>query len=261
MNINSATTGRAVRAARAVAAFQTSTEIASESPAGRLLALRSGAPRRPVAMIEMSDVLLPTTGHSRQRTVSGVSLRTYAGEISNVLGSNGSAQTLLAVLAGQVIPATGTFLLGGIELKQLSDVHRRHLLTFAVGTVLPDDVLPLNGTVVDGVLAPLLAQGLPHGLTLARARVMLENLCLGGRGDALVRELSVSQERLALFARALAGGTSVLVCVQPELGLARNEAAALRQALFSAAKDGGRCVLMSTSDERFAGMADRTLWL
>lgn len=219
------------------------------------------APRRTVATIELKDVRLATAGMSGA-TVSGLSLRAYGGRLLNILDGDTCASTrLLETLAGKVIAAEGSCRIGGIELKRLSRRHLGHFLIGAVATVLPSDSLGAEVSLLESVAAPMLSRGLPKDIALARAEAALSFLSGHVCTDRDPGELDRAHVRLALFARAIASSTPVLIIAKPELNLSDSEADVLGQAVRSAAIDRGCCVVLSSADARFANLADETLWL
>jgi predicted ABC-type transport system involved in lysophospholipase L1 biosynthesis ATPase subunit len=217
--------------------------------------------RHPVATIELKDVRLATADMPGAR-ISGLSLRAYGGRLLNILGGDTCASTrLLETMAGKVFAAEGSCRIGGIELKRLSRGHLGHFLRRAVATVLPSDSLDEKASLLESVAAPMLSQGLPEELALARAEAALGFLSGHIPIDRHPAAFGRAHLRLALFARAIASSTPVLVIAKPELNLSDAEAEVVVQALRSAAIDRGCCVVLSSADAKFANLAHETLWL
>jgi predicted ABC-type transport system involved in lysophospholipase L1 biosynthesis ATPase subunit len=218
--------------------------------------------QRASAAIELTEVCLSDGPGPCLVRISGLTRRLSAGAIVNVVGgdSNGCA-ILLATMSGRMLPAAGTCRICGVDLAKLSLGARERQIAQTVATVLPGDGLMTRSRIIEGVALPLVARGVAPSSAIQRARAAMSSLGISMLCDSLPWELQPAHFRLALFARALAGSAPVLVCSHPEQSLGPEHAGLLRQAIHSAAKDQGRCVVLSSADRRFMSLADSAWWL
>jgi ABC-type branched-subunit amino acid transport system ATPase component len=156
----------------------------------------------------MSPALLDVAGVSRRfgglQAVDNVSFAVMPGEITGLLGPNGSGKTtVLNLISGALKPHAGSIRLRGLAIESLAP-HRVARLgiarTFQLVRVLP------SLTCQENVLAGLAFARTPvwGDAAAKRADDLLARAGLGGRGATLTGELTyIDQKRLEL-ARALA---------------------------------------------------------
>jgi iron complex transport system ATP-binding protein len=204
------------------------------------------------------------TGRRRppRPVLAGVTARAAAGELTVLVGPNGTGKsTLLHAVAGLLPPLAGAVRLDGADLLALPPAERAR----RVAVVLTERVEP-------GLLAveELVALGRhPHtGPTGAlraadRAAVAAAITAVGARHLAgrRVAELSDGERQRVLTARALAQEPAVLLLDEPTAFLDVSSRVALLGLLRGLARDDGLCVLVSTHDlEPALRLADH-VWL
>jgi ABC-type polar amino acid transport system ATPase subunit len=166
--------------------------------------------------------------------LDGVDLHAAAGEIVALMGLSGSGKTtILRVLAGLERPDAGE-----IDVPRAGMVFQFHFLFEHLSAL--ENVC----------LAPIHAQRISRKDAEARARVLLGELGVGHREQALPRELSGGEAQRVAIARALAVDPPVLLLDEPTASLdpaRRNDLGdALRQLAGS-----GRTLLLTSHDDDF----------
>jgi ABC-type polar amino acid transport system ATPase subunit len=192
----------------------------------------------------------------RRHVVHGVSLDVARGEILAVMGASGAGKTsVLRAVAGLDPIAAGTVAIDGLQLsagplprgEAVRELHRR------VGMVFQFHHLFEHLTALHNVwLALVHVQRQPRPEAERKARELLEHLGVGGRADAVPRELSGGEAQRVAIARALAVGPPLLLMDEPTASLdpaRRGELAATLRQLASE----GRTIVVATHDEDFAG--------
>jgi putative ABC transport system ATP-binding protein len=155
-------------------------------------------------------------GESLIRAVDGVSLEVRAGEFVALLGTSGSGKSsLLNLIAGLDRPTSGTVIVEGRNLAELSreDLSKHRLRT--VGMVFQSFNLIPNMTVLENVELPLRFAEVDRGQRDGWAREALERVRLGKRLDHRPSELSGGEQQRTALARALINRPKLLLADEP----------------------------------------------
>lgn len=209
--------------------------------------------------VVLTDV---TVRHANRRTAAleGISLRLSPGACLGIVGPGGSGKsTLAAVLAGAVVPASGTADLDGIAIAKWQRCDGAPPIGY-----LPDEPLLLEGSVHDSITR-FSGDGVAAAAEAAMRAGVHETLAglvdgyettigPGGRG------LSRRERRAVALARALHGAPRVLVLDEPELGLDAADVRRLVSAL-AALKSAGVGLVIVTQDSRLLALTDTVLML
>lgn len=108
------------------------------------------------------------------RALRGVDLDVVAGQVLAVTGPSGSGKsTLLHVLAGVLVPDTGSVHYAGRDIARLDEAERSRLRLAEFGFVFQFGQLLPDLSALDNVTIPLLLAGAPRRRALARARAQL----------------------------------------------------------------------------------------
>ena len=206
--------------------------------------LRSSPSPRTALRGEGQDVVLAVDGVVRRygglTAVDGVCLTLGRQERLAVIGPNGAGKTtLFKLIAGEVIPNSGTIRFDGRDVTQWSARRRARLgiaRTFQVSNLFP------SLTVFENVRLAALAKRaarwkfwpeLGHGDADARARsrAVIDQLLLGPRMDSRVADLSHGERRQLEIAMALVVEPRLLLLDEPAAGLSLVERVRLREVL------------------------------
>lgn len=191
--------------------------------------------------------------------VQDVSLTVAAGEFVAVCGPSGCGKSTLLLMAGAVLrPDAGRVLLAGVNPYTLSPDERAAFRGRHVGFVFQQFHLVPYLTVLENVLAPVLAHGVPDAQD--RARQLLEQFGLRGRLQHVPSELSTGERQRVAMARALLNRPQVLLADEPTGNLDPENAEIALGFLTDFARAGG-AVLLVTHDVAAAGRADRIVRL
>jgi putative ABC transport system ATP-binding protein len=187
-----------------------------------------------------------------------VSVTIASGEIAVLVGRSGSGKsTLLNVIAGIDHPSAGTVLVDGTDLTALDEQARTRFRRRHIGFVFQFfNLIPLL-TVEENLLLPLELNGRADPAGVARARVLLERVGLGGRGDSFPDRLSGGEQQRVAIARALVHEPALILADEPTGNLDAETAAGVLELLDTLAREAGRTVLMVTHSREVVGVADR----
>jgi len=176
-----------------------------------------------------------------------------AGETRLLLGKSGSGKTtMLQLLAGLRQPASGEVTINGQKLNKLSGTELDHFRGQHVGMIFQTAHF-LRALTVRENLA--MAQQLA-GKPIDRLRIdgLLEQLDLGGKGNALPDRLSVGQQQRAAIARAIVNQPAVIFADEPTSALDDDNTRQVIELLQSQAAAVNASLLIVTHDNRLTGI-------
>lgn len=196
--------------------------------------------------VPATPVLAASDLHFRYRgtqspVTNGVNLRIHAGEVYCLLGANGTGKTtLIRQMTGELIPDTGTALIGGVPALQTRKAGNR-----GVG------ILPQSANLFEALsvrqhlicFSELKFDKRAHQKAAVEASIERFNL------QALLRKkagtLSLGQKRLVLVALACLGDPGLLMLDEPTVGMDP----AARRVLWQVLRDAqhrGTAILLTT---------------
>ena len=170
-------------------------------------------------MLDARDL---TVRYDHRVAVAGVSLSLKEAEITAIIGPNGAGKsTLLRTLNGQLQPASGTVLIDGQPINQLS----RRSISRKIAVVAQEAELRFPVTVLEFVLGGRFAWATHTGWgweterDLNIAESVLRETELSELSARLMNELSGGERQRALMARALATEAPILLLDEPTANL------------------------------------------
>jgi ABC-type multidrug transport system ATPase subunit len=184
-----------------------------------------------------------------RRVLDGVDAHLPAGELSALMGPSGAGKsTLLAIIAGHLVPTTGTVRVTDSAGRATSQVE---------WMVQSTPTLPRR-TAWDNAALGALARGLDRPLARDEAARVLEMLSLTAVRDTRAFRLSGGERQRVAVARSIARRTPVLLADEPTASLDPESRAAVCHALRVAA-DAGVTVAVATHDPWVADRCDRVV--
>jgi branched-chain amino acid transport system ATP-binding protein len=146
-----------------------------------------------------------------------VSLEVPAGSLCGVVGRNGAGKTtLMRAIVGALPTRSGSITLGGVDLRPLASYRRAQM---GIGYMPEDRRLVPELNAEDNILLPAWASRPREAADrlLATYEVIPE---LRGLARRRTTQLSGGQQKIVALARALAGGTRLLLLDEPLEGVA-----------------------------------------
>jgi putative ABC transport system ATP-binding protein len=191
------------------------------------------------------------------RAVDGVSLSVGPGELVALYGPSGSGKTtLLMLIAGLLIPDSGSVTVNGREVSMLSARERAHYRRSELGFIRQSlDLIP-GVRADDNAALKLLATS---GRRDAQRRVapLLERLGLNGRAQQRAEQLSMGERQRVMIARALSTGPSLVLADEPTGSLDSDRGREVLGLLAEVCHEREVGILLVTHDPRAAAFADQ----
>jgi ABC-type antimicrobial peptide transport system, ATPase component len=200
-------------------------------------------------------------GEAAVTALREVSLHVSAGELVAVMGPSGSGKSTLLNLAGGLDRATsGTVTLAGADLGALSPGELAALRRRQVGYVFQDLNLIPSLTAAENVMLPRELDGVRAGVARDEALAALAEAGVAHVADRFPEELSGGQRQRVAIARSLVGERRLILADEPTGALDTPSGDEVLR-LLRARCDAGAAVLLVTHESRYAGWADRVLFL
>lgn len=207
------------------------------------------------------------------RAVDRLSFDVAAGTIVSLIGPNGAGKTTVFNVISGFVRARGSVRFSGVELLGRPPYRRsglglgrifQNLQLFDDMTLLDNILVGEHASLGGNVLFDLVRFPLAARERTARMRAT-EIARMLGLQDYLhrpARTLPLGFQKLAGVARALAGGTEMLLLDEPAAGLSRQESEALGDLIVGLRHDIGLTILLVEHNMRLVmGISDRVVVL
>ena len=196
-------------------------------------------------------------GKEPVRVLKNVSMTVEKGEYIAIMGPSGSGKTTLMNLIGCLdVPTSGTYILEGEDLRDLTDDELADVRNKHIGFVFQHFHLMPRLDARDNVALPLLYAGVPLKERRHRAEEALTAVGLGDRMDFLPNQLSGGQCQRVAIARAMVGKPAILLADEPTGALDTKSGAQIMD-IFRQLSDEGMTILMITHELAVAQRADK----
>ena len=200
-------------------------------------------------------------GENVVHALRGLDLEVSEGEFLAIMGPSGSGKsTLMNILGCLDTPDSGTYLLGGEDVSQLTDDAQARIRGRRVGFVFQQFNLLPRTPAIKQVALPLMYAGIERGERLRRAAAALERVGLGDRLDHRPDELSGGQQQRVAIARAIAVDPTIILADEPTGALDTTTGEEILS-IFEELHAQGNTVIVITHDPDVAARAGRTIWI
>ena len=190
----------------------------------------------------------------------GVTLSIDQGDYVAIVGPSGSGKSTLMHLLGCLDrPTTGSLLLGGRDVADLSDSELADLRNHTIGFVFQSFQLLGRTSALENVALPLVYRGLRRAERRVRAIAALDSVGLGHRLGHRPGQLSGGEQQRVAIARALVGEPTVLLADEPTGNLDTRSGADVMALLSHLNAERGVAVVVVTHDLDVAGHARRRI--
>ena len=200
-------------------------------------------------------------GTETVHVLKGIDLDIERGDYVAIMGPSGSGKSTLMNLLGCLdTPTSGSYLLSGQDVSQMSDDQLADIRNTEIGFVFQTFNLLPRTTALDNVALPMVYAGAPKSVRHKRAAEVLINVGLEDRMDHRPNQLSGGQRQRVAVGRALVNRPSIILADEPTGNLDSKTGHEIL-ALFDDIHKAGNTVIMVTHEEEIAAHAHRVIRL
>ena len=200
-------------------------------------------------------------GKEPVRVLKNVNMTVHKGDYLAIMGPSGSGKTTLMNLIGCLdVPTSGTYLLEGQDLKDLSDDQLADIRNKHIGFVFQSFHLLPKMDALENVALPLLYAGVPLQERCQRAEEALKAVGLEERIHFLPNQLSGGQCQRVAIARAMVGRPTMLLADEPTGALDTKSGNQIME-IFRRLSEDGMTIIMITHEQSVADCADKIYYI
>lgn len=217
-------------------------------------------------VIEAKDIHKSYSTDQKKETpvLKGLSMKVKKNELICIMGPSGVGKsTLLHMLGSLDHPDSGEVLLNYSQRDyDYSMMNSEELASFrneAIGFVFQFHHLLPEFTALENVMMPALIADISFAEAREKAKELLNDVMLTGRGSHKPSELSGGEQQRVAIARALINRPEFIFADEPTGNLDTKSAASVLELLQDARKKYGITVLIATHSKEISDISDRTL--
>jgi len=202
-----------------------------------------------------------TSGGVELLALNKVSLELAQGEFLAITGRSGSGKSTLLYQLGLLDrPTSGSIMIDGTDVLEMSEDDRTHYRLSELGYVFQDyAILPaLNAT--ENVMLPLLMLGFERRAAEQKAIEALARVGLGNKITNYPSQLSGGQQQRVAIARAVAHEPKIIFADEPTANL-DSETSDVVLGVFLDLHKEGQTIVMVTHEKDYAVLTDRIVEL
>lgn len=200
-------------------------------------------------------------GQETVHVLKGIDLDIEKGEYVAIMGPSGSGKSTLMNLIGCLdTPTSGSYILNGKDVSQMSDDELADIRNKEIGFVFQTFNLLPRTTALDNVALPMVYAGYSKKDRTERAVQVLHDVGLSDRMDHRPNQLSGGQRQRVAVGRALVNKPSIILADEPTGNLDSKTGAEIMNLIEDIHK-AGNTIIVVTHEEEIAAHAQRIIRL
>ncbi|MCX2739360.1 ABC transporter ATP-binding protein [Pontibacter anaerobius] len=198
------------------------------------------------------------SGDRHLTVLQGINFSLQAGDVCSIVGPSGSGKTtLLGLCAGLDRASSGSVVLNGVKLDDLSEDERAQVRNQYVGFIFQNFQLIPTLTALENVMVPLELRGERN--VQQQAMELLARVGLAERFDHYPTQLSGGEQQRVSLARAFSNKPAILFADEPTGNLDEETGERVEQLLFDLNREAGTTLVLVTHDLELAAKTDRII--
>jgi len=215
---------------------------------------------RPI--IELKNLIKIYKNGMEFRALDDANLKIKKGEFVAIVGPSGSGKSTLMHMIGLLdTPSSGTLLIDGRDVTNMSDKERSEMRNRMLGFVFQYHHLLPDFTALENVIMPLLIAGKSRKEAQEIAENLLKEVGLEDRMDHRPGELSGGQNQRVAVARALSCSPAIVLGDEPTGNLDTKTGSLIYELLRRLNREHNQTFIVVTHNENLASKADRVIRL
>lgn len=205
------------------------------------------------SLIVLRDIFkIYQTGDVEIRALDGINLTIGEGEFTSIIGASGSGKsTLMNILGCLDFPTYGSYLLDGIEIRDLDDNELSKIRNQKIGFIFQSFNLIPALNALENVELQLSYRGMERKKRRELAQRALEQVGLSNRMYHRPNQMSGGQQQRVAIARAIAVSPPIILADEPTGNLDSRSAQEVMKILLGL-NEQGKTIVLITHDPRIA---------
>ena len=197
-------------------------------------------------------------GENVVKAVDHADIEIERGKFTAIVGRSGSGKsTLLHLIGGLDRPDSGRVIIDGEDIYALKGDFLAKFRRRKIGFIFQDFNLVPSLTVWENVVLPLGLDG--RRVDESKVMLIIEQIGLSEKKDAMPNTLSGGQKQRVAIARALVTSPAVILADEPTGNLDSRTEIEVMDILKKCVREFGQTLVMITHDETIAQMADNII--
>ena len=212
------------------------------------------------ALVEIRDMCKTyNPGENEVKALDHVSLTIREKEFVAIIGHSGSGKsTLMNMLGCLDVPTSGTYILNGQDVSNLTDDDLSDIRNREIGFIFQGFNLIPSLTALENVELPLIYRGVGKRERTELSDRALNKVGLENRKDHKPSEMSGGQQQRVAIARAIAQAPPIILADEPTGNLDSNSTREI-MGILKGLHEEGRTVILITHDNEIAAQAKRVI--
>ena len=212
------------------------------------------------ALVDVQDICkVYNPGENEVRALDHVSVQIHEKEFVAIIGQSGSGKsTLMNMLGCLDVPTSGTYMLHGKDVSNMSDDELSDIRNQEIGFIFQGFNLIQNLTALENVELPLIYRGVSKKERIELSKEALKKVGLENRMDHKPAEMSGGQQQRVAIARAIAQAPPIILADEPTGNLDSASSKEIMGILRELHED-GRTVIIITHDNEIAAQTKRVI--